>query len=245
MSTFDDIKKSLESNKIFFETVAAAALSLMSVLVSMSQWRSVETQNKILGLQTKIAEIQAMPRFQISLDQVRNTQNGHIDENDLNVVNQGGPAKNFAAEAAYFMDVSDQLENQRCEAILPINDYFDAALLGHNDEGEMVKMVSRTNNTDYSHVEAQLLELAKDSKHVLTWNPELLVRISYTDILDDSHIEFYEVHAIAGATRMDDALGKSRFSLLKESASTMLSLHTLTGNLLLKACREHLKTRIQ
>jgi hypothetical protein len=137
----------LTANKILFETLAASLLSLMAIIISVAQTRTASEQTSLLTLQTRIAEAQALPQFEIAIHQERNSATGKFDDNILVISNRGGPVHEFSADSAYFITVTASGDKGAIlKAELPINGYFTASLVNVSGTGKLVTMIGYHNN---------------------------------------------------------------------------------------------------
>lgn len=101
-----EFRSFLANNKIIFETVMAALLSIMAILVSINS-------NKIARLQAKLTEIQVRPSLQIDFSEIENKVfiRFGIDKEgrkwvtyNLKILNQGGSAVyNFKIDEKFFL----------------------------------------------------------------------------------------------------------------------------------------------
>src|SRR5690348_12691261 len=103
-SNWGSFRTWLKRNKIVFETVAATLLSGMALIVGTAQWTTASRQTELLNLQTRIAEAQALPQFEIALHQKLNDETGKFDDDVLEIDNRGGPVHGFDASSAYSLE---------------------------------------------------------------------------------------------------------------------------------------------
>lgn len=234
----------VQHNKIFFETLAAVFLTIMSIIVGIAQWSSANSQNKIAEIQKELAEAQALPSFEIKIEQFKDQQSGMYNRNDLIILNHGGPAYNFEAESAYFIKTTYADPTVSCELRVPLDGYFAADFEGSGSTGQLVQMYGDKNNLMYSELTNEPIELNKNNSYALNLQQELYLKLSYTDLLNRSHMEYYQVHAVRGGKRIDDKTGEP---ILKhwEEAAPRESLNNVHATTLLHECMTAMKTRSQ
>jgi len=232
--TMKRVRDWLFANKILFETVAASLLSLMAIIVSIAQTRTASKQTELLALQTRIAEAQALPQFEVAIRQKLNDATGKFDDDHLVVSNRGGPVHDFSANAAYFISVTaGGIRGEVSKSEVPVNGYFTASFVSVASAGELVTMIGNHNNASVATLARDVREVAHarqlDFGHL---DEQLVVRLRYRDLLDRQHEEYYEVRPVHGGTRMADEVGKARF--LRWTEAQRIELSNLRANDLLK-----------
>ena len=159
------IRDWLKVNKILFETLATSLLSLMAVIVSVAQTRTASQQTNLLALQTRIAEAQALPQFELAIRQKLNDSTRKFDDDHLVVTNRGGPIHDFSADTAYFINVSSGgASGEVFNRVVPVNGYFTASLVSGSSTGELVTMVGAHNNAAVAGLAHDVREAAHARK---------------------------------------------------------------------------------
>jgi hypothetical protein len=231
--TMKNVREWLESHKVFFETVTASLLSLMAIIVSCGQTIIAEKQTLLLGIQTQIAEAQALPQFEVSIRQRLNDATGKFDDNDLVVNNHGGPVHEFSADAAYFihLDVGGR-SGQVLKIEVPVQGYFTSSFVSVATTGQLVTMVGNHNNATVIALTGALRDKAHSRGFdYAILSEKIVLRMRYRDLLDRQHEDYFEVHPVSGGTRLQDGLGKARFS--KWSTAQVIELSRLRADDLL------------
>lgn len=224
------IRAWLTDNKIWFETLTASLLSLMAVIVSVAQSCTASRQAELTSLQTQIAEAQALPQFEVALRPRLNDATGKFDDYVLVVNNRGGPIHDFAAEAAYFIQITIPGEGlSLLKADVPVNGYFTASFISVASTGELVTMVGNHNNARTAEIQQELRQAA-DAKHwgFANMDEQVIVRFRYRDLLDRQHEDYYEAHPVGGGSRVPEQIGRARFA--KWEATPRLELSRIRAD---------------
>jgi hypothetical protein len=122
------LKRFLRKNKIVFETLAAVLLSFMALLVSVMQLVVGTSQTRLLGLQTEIARVQAIPQFVAAINPIWDPKVEKFTAEELVVINRGALAREAEVGEAVFLDftLTRKLEAGQIKKTLPLRDYFTA-----------------------------------------------------------------------------------------------------------------------
>jgi hypothetical protein len=207
------LRSFLRQNKIFFETVAALALSLMAVVVGVAQYKTMSQQTSLIGLQTRIAEAQALPQFEIAIKQKLNVDTAKFDDNYLVVENHGGPVHRFDSEPAYFLKVTVVTQsNSMGKVEIPVNGYFLSQAVSSSGTGVLTTIMGNHNNASFINLNHQISEAALARGWPVGFVEErILVTLSYFDLLDRPHKDYYEVPTVGGGWRLSDPDGEAAF----------------------------------
>jgi hypothetical protein len=206
------VKKWIESNKIWFETVAASLLSLMAVIVSISQERTASRQTELLTIQTKIAEAQASPQFEVEMQKKRDDVSGKFDDYTLVVNNRGGIVEGFDAQAAVFLHlVASGNGLETLKADIPISGYFASSFPSAAGTGQLVSMVGDHNNAAVIKLSDDLRETKGHERlGFVRLSEEIVVRLRYRDLLGRRGEVYYEARFVGGGLRVSDDIGRAR-----------------------------------
>jgi len=204
----------LEANKVWFETIAASLLSLMAIVMSAGQYYVASKQTELLNIQTKVAEAQALPQFEIEMSPRLNDYTKKYDDYDLVIRNRGGMVQQFHAEVALFLELSICKENlQILKARIPVDGYFPTTLVSAEGVGQLVKMIGNHNNSSIFKIAHDVDDIAAAKKlQCSNLEQTFVLRIQYSDLLGRSHEDYYEPRYVGGAIRIPDDLGKSQFA---------------------------------
>lgn len=207
------VRSWLKLNKIFFETVAALMLSIMAVLVSFAQLRTASKQTDLSEIQTRIAQAQAAPRFEIIFQPVKNEETGFFDTRRLVIDNRGGAVRDFFAEAASFLDVDVSAGREGSGKLeISLSDYLNSQFVSANGTGTIATISSYQNNKLVSDFSAAIRVSSQERK----WEYALAsvrnyVRLSYVDILGVAQADYYIIPAVGGASLLPANEGAAIF----------------------------------
>lgn len=232
------MKTWLQSNKIWFETVAASLLSLMAIIVSVGQNSIASKQTELLTIQTKIAEAQASPQFEVEMRPKLNDATAKFDDYTLVVNNRGGIVEDFSVDAAVFLHLEASGAGLKTmKADVPVNGYFTANFLSAAGTGQLVSMVGNHNNAAVVKLSDDLRELAKSRNlGFANLGEQIIVRLRYRDLLGRRREDYYEARFVGGGSRVSDDIGKPRLAEWKSARRPELA--ALSADDLLAAAKE-------
>jgi hypothetical protein len=244
--TFRDL---LSRNEILFKTVAATALSIMAVIVSVAQFVTARQQFRLSELQAHIAEANALPVFEIALRQQLNNATGTYDENYLEVVNGGGPVHDFNAEPMYILRIRATMEYDHPNKLgkfgstdfeVPVNDYFIWQVLSAVSKGLLIRCSGYQNNAQYNAILKRALEITKQPPWAILLLDQLVyVGLTYHDLLDRLHEDMYEVPLVGSGSRLSDKDG--RVIRDKWRAGPRVNLNDITAEQLLSEAADRIQ----
>lgn len=219
------MKNWLEANKVWFETVAASLLSLMAIVVSVSQNWVASKQTELLTIQTRIAEAQASPQFEVEMRPKLNDLTAKYDDYVLIVNNRGGMVEDFRADAAFFLRLEVAgAGTEVLKADVPVNGYFTAGFLSAAGTGELVTMVGNHNNAIVVKLADELRELAHGRKvGFANLEEQIILRLRYRDLLDRSFEDYFEARFVGGGARVPADIGRARLAKWEAAARPELS----------------------
>lgn len=219
----------LKTNKVFFDTLAATCLALASITVALLQTgiadrqsdaserqnTLLDKQNALVTLQTKIAEAQAMPTFDIKIHQILNDA-GRADNNVLTIDNSGGPVHEFQAGAIYILEITAAEKKipypKPVRLRIPINDYYSSNALTAASKGNLATIFGAGNNLAFITFSRALSASSKENNWDFANTEEMtFVRIGYTDILNRRHEEYYGVEPVLGSRTISNDEGRALF----------------------------------
>jgi hypothetical protein len=230
---FQLLRNVLTQNKILFETLAASLLSLMAIVVSIAQMRTASQQTSLLTLQTRIAEAQALPQFEIGIHQKLNPETSKFDDDNLVVSNRGGAIHDFSADTAYFLRVeADVGDNGYRKFELPVHGYFASSYVTVSGVGDLITMTGYRNNAAY----VTLVRKTSAAASVRKWSfanvdEQLVIRLRYLDLLDRGHEDYFQVPFVGAAIRIPKNIGEA--SMSRWSAMPHYELSDLTPEIIL------------
>jgi hypothetical protein len=238
LSWFARFRRGLTKNKIFFETLAAAALTAASITVAYLQLVTSEKQNSLLDkqnsfvdLQARIAEAQALPTFDIRILQVRNDTTGFIDH-VLTIDNIGGPVHEFYAREIYLIHIEAATLQiapiREAKLAFQVQDYYAANAVSAASKGRLLSTVSNNNNERLFEFSRALSAASKQRGWLYANVDEFTyMHLTYKDVLNRFHSGYYSVAPVIGSTLLSDDEGKSIFDSAKQLPRISLSELTL------------------
>ena len=188
----------LKINKIFFETVAALALSVMAILLSYSQL-------SVYKMQTAILEQTVLPHFIITARSVKTSNANFVDEDVIIVENTGAPVTGFNVTPIVLFGLPDKSISHR----VSVNNYYGSNTEIHsgNGTGVLAKIHGHKNNK-------QLITLQKSlrARNLGVIVIDRYLNVQYWDRLGRLHEEYYYVVMTYGARRIPDNEGRAVFA---------------------------------
>ncbi len=244
------LKKWLIDNKIYFETIAAALLALMALIVAIQankitkyQTDLVVKQTELIELQTNIELQQVLPQFVIQAIQIMNPSTGYAEDDELSIKNVGGLVKELHSKTAIFLNVELYYEDPRkgdpINKSIPINGYYAATEYNAQGQGQVLTLVGYKNNKCASDLKKIFTEFAKNNEMYGFLNLDRYLRLNYKDMLGKSHIAYFHVPLIYGARSLDPSEGEVRFNEHNDAVrnNTLLSFDDLTPEIIFNAVK--------
>jgi hypothetical protein len=118
-----EMKKWLQDNKIYFETIAAALIGIASIFLTIASIRVASETNKISKMQVQMARAEHLPVLDLVMDIQKEPEGKVYAYDQLTVRNLGSPLSEFSEEEATFFKVEyiTQLPYKRFIARIPVN----------------------------------------------------------------------------------------------------------------------------
>lgn len=203
----EKVRKWLKNNKVFFETIMTFLLSSMALIVSVQSCNTYK-------LQTQIALLQAMPRFDIALCQKYDETKQKYTTNEINIYNQSGFFTNFDSSDVVILKVN-YMDEEYIEKNLElfVDGYFKAQFVSPSSQGLLRQFTGNDNNSKYLDLKLGLINYSKS--HGLEYallDVKQYIRIIYKDILGKEHIEYYYVPFVGAANTIDKSQGEKLFN---------------------------------
>jgi len=224
------LKDRLESSKVYFETIAAVLLSLMAILVSIAQSCTAARQTDLLDKQTKIAEVQMLPEFNIYVQLEYDEQRKVYTEDTLVVDNNGGSAHEWNVQTAEFIVLTYGGPSKTIE--LAVNGYYGAAFRSAAHRGHLVTLRGSGNNNHFGDLYMELLD--SHPCDVALVDLDRYVRVSFKDVLGRRSTEYYNVAAVSGARHLPLEAGEAAFKRWESQSTSgqLLEFSRVTPDLL-------------
>lgn len=196
----------LTRHKIIFETVAAVALTIASVLVAYLQWRTAQRQ-------ADISLRQVQPNFVISVHQIMREGETSFTEEEMHVQNFGGPAHELNSTITTWYQVKGSTSGKPFEQFtvnLPVNNYYHSNYIRSDTvSGMLVRAVGNRNNEKMTQLEREVAESARSAGFdTCLLSLEEYIRLDYLDLFDQRHTEYFHVWPTIGARRISQEEGR-------------------------------------
>jgi len=225
------MRRYLDRNKVFFETVAASLLSLMAIIVSVVQIGLAIKQNKLTQMQTEIARTQALPQFVVSLKQIYDPTAEKYTEDQIVATSQGGLVQELDCNFAVFIDTSYFVHAAPRQKQLPLDGYYNSIFLTGEGSGKVVTLKGINNDERFSQLTSQIRELAQAKGVMCNVELKRYIRLRYRDVFGEKHVKYYYVPPIFGGSVLDENEGKSIFDRYEQgfTDSSMLKWESLNA----------------
>lgn len=194
----------LKRNRIFFETVAALALSTMAVLLSCQGNRIARLQAILAERQTAIADVENQPFFRAALLIHWDSAAQRFDEDRLAVLNEGAPAYNPRVTLAQFIDL--RCASSTKDSLIPLQGYFDTELQSGRRTDTIDTFIGHKNRERFNSLYHSYIALSNGPGRASWVGQRLFLRIDYLDRTRVSQTRYFEVLEPGGAVSMDSAI---------------------------------------
>lgn len=189
-------------------------LSLMAVVISVQSYRSTK-------LQTQVALLQAMPRFDVVFNQQYDGFKQKYTDNEVNIYNRGGSFTNFSSSDVVVLEVK-YMGKDFTEKHLQVfvYGYFTAEFVSpSSSQGLLAQFTGNNNNLKKIDLEQGIGKYAKS--HGLEYaliDVKQYVRMRYKDILGEDQTQYYDIPCVGPAEPIDIAKGKTVFKDYDDAA---------------------------
>lgn len=205
------IRKWLESNKIFFETILAVGLTIMAIMLTLMSINISNHANQIAFYETELMKMENQPIFHFATNNVFHSDNNDSIywEEQLTINNIGKPLKEFDCEDMIFMKiVYSESDHYAYEFVLiPINDYYYFDFPSGNLIGELAdlrgyynpkyKIFNRNAVMQADRLFSDFVQKRNASGYI---NIIRFIKVEYKDIFENTHTEIYFVHPLGTKT---------------------------------------------
>jgi hypothetical protein len=230
----------LNTNKVFFETLAASLLAVMAIIVSLAEIRQydrqnqfanqltiksneiADSQNKLMAKQTELIELQSqialqelVPQFVITAKQIPD-ETGYAVDDSIFVQNLGGIVREIDCYHAVFLEVEfyhqDPKKGEPKKKWMPLVGYYVASVPNPVGKGEVWVLMGNRNNERAVNLDRDFGKLAE--KHGLIGFAKVYryLRLKYRDMLGNQQTDYYYVPMIFGAYKITAQEGESIFN---------------------------------
>ncbi len=206
----------LEARKVIFETFAASLLALMAVVVSIAQSCSAQRQTELLELQTRIAQSQVLPQISAVVELQLDTTTGRYDTDTIRVENHGGLLRDVSGSTAAIAELEIVTESRaadppiRCS--IALNGYYDALAHSPQGTGQVLRALGSRNNGRFVDLGRDVRALASERGQYADLDLERYLRIQYSDLLGETHSEYFHVRPIYGGALIAASEGAAIFA---------------------------------
>lgn len=185
------LKKFLDDNKIYFETVCIICVSLMSIIISINANSIATTANIIAENDLKVQKANNQPIFVFN-----ETRYGNGFFEKLKVYNIGAPINSFSISAIVLLRAHSYEDNKYKEIVIPIG-YYDISTRNVSDIGELQEFFSSENeplNGNYYRLAEAIgdsYEISRTNNVSMNINFDKYVYITYEDLYSEKHNDLY------------------------------------------------------
>ncbi len=233
----DIVRDFLQSNKIFFDTVAASLLAIMAIIISLAQIFIFLKQNELIGTQAEIARQQAIPQFVITARQLIDPD-GIARSEAIYVNNRAGIARDFYCNEAIFLDVelTPMRRGQVQKIEIPINGYYSSSGYTAEGTGQLLVISGYKSGDKLSKLKKSCYQLAGDREVFCSIELRKYLQLYYRDIFGKEHEEYYYVPFLYGGSPIEAEEGKKIFEKYKAARKNlnMVEFDELTADKLLE-----------
>ena len=189
------IKKWLESNKIYFETGVATALTIMSLMVANTANSIANKSNEISELEIEIQQKDKMPKFVTT-----------IDENDnISIINTGGfITDGFISYDCYIKVYSFKNSSKTNSAAIEVYNPLSGMDVGYNYDDNCFNIESDILSFKEMYYDIKM-EIDPQGTSI-NYNTYEIFKITYVDYFDNYCEEYYYLD------RDDDSASLKRIS---------------------------------
>lgn len=214
------MKNWLAENQVFFETIAATLLSLMSIIVSINSCQQTEVQ---ISLEKSIHQ----PSFTFTRDS--------IDPSQWNILNNSEPLYNFEIETVDMLDLTFYSESSKIpnSILVPLN-YIqgesDRWIYGDKTIGK-IALIYLDKNFDLNNLQTQFKDASSIFNgyeedvdcDILTW-----INISYEDKFGEKKNKYFKYNSNFFPSSISEDNGREIFSLFFEKRNSMYTNPTFS-----------------
>lgn len=203
----------LGRHKIIFETVAVAVFTLASIFVAWLQWRTAERQ-------ADISMRQSQPNFVITVHQVWNEKESFFTDDELLIQNFGGAPRGLRDQITTFLHITASAsgDSKPRYADIPLRGYYNSAMITSDVvTGQLVKSIGYRNDRKMADLTKQVRDIAATNGYNCTIELHRYVKLVYSDLFEQSHVEYFSVAPINGADRIPASEGNKWVDQFNES----------------------------
>lgn len=194
------IKQFLENNRIYFETLVPAALSLSAVLVSCAAYNVSTTQ-------TEIAQVAVAPNFYVSESYLYDDVRKIAYETVLEIFNEGAFLTSYDETVRSFIELEFRVKQEQKKVYVPLIGYYGNFFKEIQTTGKITEARGDNNNEIYGELYSGIsdYEFANKNGSVFV-QLKHYIRLSYKNQLGQEGVEYFVGEERSTAEVVDNKL---------------------------------------
>lgn len=215
--TFSSFRVFLKKNEVFFTTLSAVSLTLISILIAIQGNIYSNRQTRIAERQEKMEYFSNLPTFQIQQKWSQNTNLTELISLELSLSKLEGNAKNISISSLTILNLNViSSTSKEMKDVIFLDGFFNVQVHTGLLDGKICDIKGPPDNLQLMNNTIQNFEkiIKKDSVDFVSISDETFFKISYTNFLNEQVSEYYKLN-FAGATLLHDneskKLAKSLF----------------------------------
>lgn len=190
--------KFLKTYQIYFTTLAAISLSIMSVVLTCNS-------NRIAQRQSDISYTENMPDFELSSDYIMDTKTQKAVELQIKLACNNGKFNNLSINHKTFVKLSVIDTNYASrEYLFLLTDYLDWSQSLSNRNGEIKLFGGENNNIRFYELEDYInLKLSPYKLQTVKFDSFSVFELTYINFLNENITEYYTIHGKYGSILND------------------------------------------
>lgn len=201
----NSIRKWLESNKIFFETIVAVGLTIMAIMLTFMSINISNNSNQIAFYETELMKMENQPILHFVINNVFHPDNNdslYLEE-QLIINNIAKPLKEFDYDGMIFMEIAYRESDSYVYefVLIPIDDYYYYSFRTGNLTGELADLRGYYNPKEkifnknaVMQADGHFSDFAKNRNASGYISIIRFIKVEYKDIFENAHTEIYFVH---------------------------------------------------
>ena len=186
------------------KVIAAIAVTLATLLISYLQWDAADTQAEISKLQTIILKESIKPRFYIDIEEIYediDDRGMYLTTFNLNIKYDSSKVYELRMDAHFYIIVS--IPKDKIRKRIDLKNFFFHRVHDIDGNNSSVNMYLKNNWHSYVNFERVFREYCTKNGILASIDYEIILDISYIDILKQSHNEHFKVDSITGNFLVD------------------------------------------
>lgn len=207
----DSIRKWLESNKIFFETIVAVGLTIMAIMLTFMSINISNNTNQIAFYETELIKMENQPILHFVMNNVFHPDNNDslYWEEQLTINNIAKPLTKFDYDDMIFMKIAYHASDSYVYefVLIPINDYYFFSFQTGNLTGKLADLRGYYNLEEkifnknaVMQADGQFSDFAKNRNASGYISIIRFIKVEYKDIFENTYTEIYFVDPLGTRT---------------------------------------------